>query len=377
MLRTLILALGAVLAICAPAAAQTACGAPGPQADGWQTAEPASVGLDPAALCRLASRFAAWKEANVHAVLVARHGRLVFEQYFTGSDQQWGRPPADVAFGPSVPHDLRSITKSVVSLLVGVGIDKGWVHDIDQPVFSLLPDYADLRTPEKERITLRDLLTMSAGLTWSEDLPYSDPKNSETGMDTAADPCRYVLEQPVADPAGTVWTYSGGSAALIACVLRKATGKTIDELARTALFEPLGIAHVEWARYPRTGEPVAASGLRLLPRDTLKFGQLVLDHGAWHGHQVVPAAWVDAAVSPQINGPGSVFYGFQFWLGRSLVARREVDWVAGIGYGGQRLFIVPSLDLTVLIHAGLYASPRQDWVGTAVLNRFVLPATTP
>ena len=99
--------------------------------------------------------------------------------HYTGPDQTWGRPSDNVVFGPAVPHDLRSITKSVVALLLGIGIEKGWVHDVDQPVLSLLPSYADLRTPEKDRVTLRDLLTMSAGFAWNEDLPYSDPANSE------------------------------------------------------------------------------------------------------------------------------------------------------------------------------------------------------
>ena len=373
-MRSFLLAAGFALLASGPAFAQDACGVPGDQADGWTTAAPASVGVDPGMLCKLAQRFADWKEADVHAILVARHGKLVFERYYTGLDQRWGAPDAEVAFGPQVPHDLRSITKSVVALLLGVAIEKGWAPDIDKPILALLPQYAELRTPEKDAITLRHLLTMSAGLAWDEDRPYVDPANSETHMDLAPDPCRYVLEQPVAYPAGAVWTYSGGSAALIACALRKATGKPIDELARGALFEPLGITNVEWARYPATEEPVAASGLRLLPRDTLKFGQLVLDKGAWHGQQIVPAAWIAAAIAPEINGPGSTFYGYQFWLERSLIGGREIDWAAGVGYGGQRLMIVPSLDLVVLIHAGLYASRMQQWIGTVVLNRFVLPA---
>ena len=376
-MRSLVLAFIFALMACGAVRAESACGVPNERPDGWETAAPASVGVDPEALCKLARRFADWREANIHAILAARRGKLIFEQYYPGSDQHWGASTADVAFGPSVPHDLRSITKSVVALLLGVAIDKGWVHDIDQPVLSLLPDYADLRTPEKERITLRHLLTMSSGLAWSEDLPYADPANSETRMDTSTDPCRFVLEQPVSYSPGAVWTYSGGSAALIACVLRKATGKTIDDLARANLFDPLGISDVDWARYPKTGDPVPASGLRLLPRDTLKFGQLVLDKGAWRGKQIVPASWIETAVTPQINGPGSAFYGFQFWLERSLIAGHEVDWIGGVGYGGQRLYIVPSLDLTVLVHAGLYASPMQQWIGNVVLNRFVLPAVAP
>ncbi|MDR3514489.1 MAG: serine hydrolase [Azospirillaceae bacterium] len=376
-MKSVLLATSLVCLLATAARAETPCGVPGDQPDGWATTAPASVGIDPALLCRLETRFAAWQEADIHAILVARHGKLVFERYYSGFDQRWGDPAVAVTFGPDVPHDLRSITKSVVSLLLGIGIAKGWIADVEQPVFSLLPHYADLRTPDKAAITLRDLLTMSAGLAWNEDLPYADPANSETRMDQAADPCRFVLEQPVVTTPGAVWNYSGGSAALIACALRQATGKPIDELARENLFEPLGITRVEWARYPQAGDPVAASGLRLRPRDTLKFGQLVLDKGAWQGRGVVPPAWIDAAVAPRINGPSAFFYGFQFWLGRSLVAGRAVDWIAGVGYGGQRLYIVPSLDLTVLVHAGLYTKAMQHWVGDAILNQFVLPATAP
>ncbi|NTJ67868.1 serine hydrolase [Agrobacterium rhizogenes] len=376
-IRILTLSFSVGLAFSAYAYAETNCGAPSGGAAGWEIAGPGDVGVDPNLLCSLVQHGADLKENNVHAILVARHGKLIFEQYYSGSDEKWGQQLGDVTFGPTVPHDLRSISKSVVSLVLGIGIDKGWVHDIDQPVFALLPNYADLRSPEKDRVRLRDLLTMSSGLTWNEHLPYGNPENSETRMDRAADPCRFVLEQPVQHSPGSVWNYSGGSAALIACVLHQATGKTIDQLAEENLFKPLGISNAEWAPYPKIGAPVAASGLRLLPGDTLKIGQLVLNKGMWHGQQIVPAAWIQQATTPQINGPGSYFYGFQFWLGRSLVNQRQVDWAAGFGYGGQHLVIIPSLDMVVLIHAGLYGNPAADGIGDAILNRFILPAAAP
>ncbi|HUY38166.1 MAG TPA: serine hydrolase [Candidatus Binataceae bacterium] len=310
----------------------------------------------------------------MHAVLVARHGKLVFEHYFTGADERLGRPVGQVAFGPETRHDERSMTKSVTDLIVGIAIDRGWIKSVDQSVMSFFPEYADLLTPEKNRITLRNLLTMSSGLEWHEfDTPYTSDKNSEIRMDTAPDPYRYALEQPVAAPPGEIWNYNSGSTELLGAILRKATGKPLDQLARSLLFEPLGIADVEWYKYAH-GNPSAAAGLRLRPRDLAKIGQLVLQHGAWNGKQLVSAAWIDASTTPQINGFLVFFYGYQFWLGRSLINKHEVDWAAAWGLGGQRMFIVPELDLVVVVNAGLYRSDMQAQVPLKILNQYVLKA---
>ena len=356
----------------AQTAAGPPCGVPPAMDDGWPVAAPDAVGLDPAVLCGIGRRFAAWTEADVHAVLVIRHGKLVYEHYFTGADETLGKAAGVVAFDAATRHDLRSIEKSVVALLLGVEIARGRIAGVDEPVLARFSEYADLRSPEKDRITLRHLLTMSQGLAWDEDIPYSDPANSETRMDFSPDPVRYALSPPVVAPPGAVFNYSTGSATILAALLQKTTGQPLDTLARDDLFTPLGIADVEWAHLP-SGQ-VSPYGLRMRPRDLVKLGQLVLNHGAWNGAQVVPADWIATATAPQINGPGAYFYGFQFWLGRSLVRGREIDWAAGWGYGGQRLFIVPSLDLVALVHAGLYTSPMQSWVPLVVLNRYVLTA---
>ncbi len=360
-----------------PALSAKAACAPPPPADDWAVAAPQAEGLDSQRLCALVPWLETEKQTDIHAVLVARHGQLAFEQYFSGADERWGTPLGDVAHARDQLHDARSVTKSVVALVLGIAVDQGLLklkHGLDTPILDLLPQYADLRTTKKARITLRHLLTMSAGLKWDEDIPYGDPKNSETQMDRAPDPARFVLSQPVVAPPGEVYNYSGGSAVLIQTILKRATGRGLDELTQDLLFTPLGIAKVEWLRYPATREPIAASGLRLLPRDFAKIGQLVLTHGIWAGKQIVPAPFLAQATAPQINGQGLYFYGYQFWLGRSLVGGREIDWIAAVGLGGQRIYVVPTLDLVVVINAGLYHSPLQGWVPLAVLNRFVLAA---
>jgi len=149
------------------------------------------------------------------------------------------------------------MTKSVVALVMGITIDRGWVKGVDEPMLSFFAEYPDLRTPEKDRITLRHLLTMSAGLDWHEyGVAYTDPANSENGMEKAADPYRYVLQQKVISPPGRTWNDSSGSTELLGAVLKKATGEPLDELAHRHLFEPLGISDFAWHKNAKAIMPL-------------------------------------------------------------------------------------------------------------------------
>src|SRR4029450_1937987 len=234
------------LALPAPAQDTKVCGAPVALNDGWSIASQAEVGLDPAKLCQLDAFIAEWPKANVHAVVVVRNGKLVMERYFAGEDERWGDKLGRVTYGPEVKHDLRSISKSVTSLLVGIALSEGKFPALDSSVFDAFPDYADLKTPEKARITFRDLLTMSAGLAWEETLPWNDPRNNEREMIMAADPFRYILSQPVAVPPGTVYTYSGGGTSLLGETLIRSTGRSLKDYAREKLFLPIEAPDFEW-----------------------------------------------------------------------------------------------------------------------------------
>jgi CubicO group peptidase (beta-lactamase class C family) len=350
------------------------CGAPVATEDGWSIATPEDVGFDPAALCQWSERRIATPRDNIHALLVVRQGKLVFEQYFTGDDERGGRPVGQVTYDRTRLHDLRSVSKTVTALLVGIALAQQQLASLDQPIFDFFPEYADLRIPDKARITLRHLLTMSTGLDWDETrTPYTDPNNSAIRMGRSDDPYRYVLSEPVVTPPGDKYNYSSGSTELLGAILHKATGQRLDALARAVLFEPLGIVDVEWMRNA-DGNTAASWGLRLRPRDMAKLGQLVLAHGLWQGRQIVPRDYMDEATAPQIQGAGAYFYGYQMWVGRSLVHKREIDWAAGFGLGGQRVFVIPSVDLVVVLTAGLYKSPLQGTLTSDILNDVVLPA---
>jgi len=359
-----------------PAAAQEIanCGAPQALDDGWTIARPEEVGLDGATLCGLDGLLARWPQQNVHAVAVARHGKLVMERYFTGADQRFGRAIGRVAYGPTTLHDLRSISKSVTSLLIGIAIGEGKFPGLDTPVIDALPDYAFIRTDDNARVTLRHLLTMSAGWAWDEDRPYADPQNSETAMENAADPYTYVLQRPFVAAPGKVYAYNSGGSMLLGAVLARAVGRPIDAYAREKLFAPLGIADTEWGSFGRQTEPASYGGLRLRPRDSAKIGRLLLTDGMWGDRRVVPKGWVADSTQPRLGGDGLFFYGYQWWLGRSFFQDHELQWIAGVGYGGQRLYIVPDLDLVVMVNAGHYGGPLQGIIPLAIFRDLVLAA---
>lgn len=346
-------------------------GAPAELDDGWRVARPEHQGMDGAMLRGIAARFTAGAEAHAHAVVVARHGALVYEHYFTGEDWRWTSPLGVVGFDAATRHDLRSITKSVTSLIVGAALDRGWIEDLDTPVFSYFPEHGELRSSAKDRITLAHLLTMSAGFAWDERGAWDSPNNNERLMDEARDPYRYVLEQDVATPPGRIYDYCGGAPTLLQGVIQKTSGKPLDVVAREVLLAPLAITDAEWTRFPN-GDVRGYGGLRLRPRDLAKIGQLVLDRGVWQGRQIIRPEWIAASTAPRINGDGIFFYGYLWWLGRFLVERHEIRWIAAFGNGGQRLYIVPRLDLVVAVNAGAYTAPQI--VGEIVLKRHVLPA---
>jgi CubicO group peptidase (beta-lactamase class C family) len=353
-----------------------ACGSPSAIGDGWSTANPESVGLDGARLCGIAARLAA-TDANVHAVVVVWHGKLAFEQYFAGYDEPWGMGEGRHDFDATTKHDMRSVSKSVISLLVGIAIDRELIKSVDEPVVKFFPDYAALKSPGWDNITLRHLLTMSSGIQWDENRAWKDPQNDEPHLGSEADPYRYVLSKSIAAPPDTVWTYNGGGTDLLGNIIERVTGQSLEAFAREALFAPLGISDWEWMKY-RNERIASAAGLRLRPRDAAKIGQLVLSKGAWAGRQIVSSKWIEQSVTPRFQAVGYFgglfYYGQHWWMGRTLSGDRDVKWIAAQGLGGQRIFIVPELDLVMVTTSGLYGSGRQGQAALDILANFIIPS---
>lgn len=320
---------------------------------------------------KLQAAFEAGELAGLHTVLVIQRGEVLAESYFPGEDERWGTPLGERAHGPDELHDLRSVTKPIVGLLYGIALAEGKVPPVEAPLIAQFPGYADLaEDPARSGILVGHALSMTMGTEWNEDLPYSDPRNSEIAMELAADRHRFVLDRPMADAPGARWTYNGGAVAIAAKLIADGTGMPIDAYAEEKLFAPLGIAEFEWVR-GADGVPSAASGLRLKSRDLAKIGQLILQNGVFEGKQVVPATWLERSFTPHAGTGHGLRYGYFWWLADQ---GDPPDWVAGFGNGGQRLGVSPGGGLIVVVFAGNYNQPEAWRLPVRIIEDFVIPA---
>ncbi|MGV1792191.1 serine hydrolase domain-containing protein [Rhizobium sp. A37_96] len=328
-----------------------------------------AVGFDPTLRRKLEAGIEAGLLRDLHVVLAARSQHVFLEHYAVGIDENWGTPLGEVAFDAHTLHDLRSVTKSIVGLLYGIALDRGLVPPPNAPLFEQFPEYDDLaKDAERAKITVGHALTMTLGMEWDENRPYTDPQNSEIAMENAPDRYRFVLEQPVIAEPGTRWIYSGGSVALVGAIIERGSGKRLPDFARDVLFEPLGIAQFHWtAGYD--GVASAASGLRLTAPDLLKIGMLLLRKGVWNGHRIVSEDWISQSLTPAISTEDGLSYGRLWFCGDAPAPAfaNSRPWYAGFGNGGQRLWLMPDADIAAVIYSGKYNSwdawitPNRVW----------------
>ena len=263
---------------------------------------------------------------GLESLAVWAEGELVAEAY----------PVGDVA----TRRDVRSITKSVTSLLVGLAIDDGALTSVDQTIGGVRPDLAERFGPDRVDVSVGDLLTMSAGFRWDEDRldEYLDWRQ-------AADPIgHYLTREPVDDP-GSRFDYSSPSSHLVGQLVVAATGTPLDRYAADRLFDPLGIVDPVWETLA-DGSVNGASGLDLRTRDLVAIGRLVLDRGRFDGHRVVSADWIESSTTGLVETDSNNRYGYLWW-----VESDPIDLVVASGYGGQTLAIAPEHDLVVVATA--------------------------
>ena len=338
--------------------------------DGLQTASLSDVGIDSDKIIALTNKILSGQYVNIHSLLIFRFNKLVYENYFAGADETivFGADDRKItrvaATSPlDMPrdslHDVRSISKSVTSACIGIAIAQGKIKDVNESIWNYFPEYKDLKTGLKSALTIRHLLTMTSGLDMNEIVPYDDSANTERQTNRSPDPIRFILSRQSIYSPGTKWNYSGGCTELLAAIVQKASGLEIDAFAYKYLFAPLGITHFNWVRLPSTatrkGLPAAASGLQLTGRDMVKFGLLYVNGGKWKNKQIIPANWIGESLQYHFTTDYTdTHYGYQFWGGDAHIVKTKYKAFAAMGFGGQNIVVIPSLEVVVVVTAGNY-----------------------
>jgi CubicO group peptidase (beta-lactamase class C family) len=301
----------------------------------WPTATPEEVGIDSVPLAEMFD-FVRERQIPVHSIQLVRRGRLVLDAYFYPYD---GR----------TRHDVASVTKSVISTLVGLAIERGHIRDVQQPVLGFFPGRTTAELDARKRQqTLEHLLTMQSG--WDCGVPLGTPSiNADrqlAEMRRRNDWAQFALDLPMTSKPGTRFLYCNANCHLLSAILTRVTGTNALAFARRELFEPLGIRDTAWPADPQ-GNNYGWGDLQLHPRDMARLGQLFLQRGRRAGRQIIPEAWLRSATRAHVEDTGGKDrYGYYWWVSAELPGLFEA-----VGRGGQRITVWPTKEL-VLVYTG-------------------------
>ena len=330
--------------------------------DGLAVSSPVDEGLDSARLYDLVREIQNAAPDKLRSILIARNNKLVFEAYFGA----WHRDRK---------QDLRSASKSFVSAVMGIAIDKGVVKDVDQPVLSYFPEYESIRNwdDRKAEMTIRDFLRMRTGLSCNDWVPYS--QGNEEYMYETDDWIRFVFDLPVMHDPGEQFSYCSGAPIVLSAVITKSWDEGCVAFADEYLFKPLGITDYVWEYMPARRE-YAGGKLHMRPRDALKLGLLFLNDGTWNGTQVISPEWIaestrpDGVIPTQREG---VEYGYYWWYTTWTIDGQEIEAYYAHGNGGQVMYVLEDLNMVVLFTGGAYNTNAESRC-YHIMRRTILPA---
>ena len=274
---------------------------------------------------------------RLRALIVARDGVPVVERVFRGPSL-------------NTPVNIKSASKTIITALVGAAIERGLIKDTAQPILPLLANRVPAGLdPRTQTITVEHLLTMRSGLERT-----SGGRNYGPWV-TSPNWVRYAISRPFVDAPGGNMLYSTGNTHLLSAILTNVTGKSTLEIAREWLGAPLGIQIPPWTRDPQ-GLYFGGNEMALSPRALLRFGELYRNRGISDGKRILPEAWIDASWTPSGYDPGRQRYGYGWFITQAQGHGIYYAW----GYGGQMLYIVPSLDLTIVATSDSTTTSMED-----------------
>lgn len=328
--------------------------------DGLQVSTLADQGIDPQQIAVMAEEIRNGDFDEIHSLVIIRNGYLVFEEYFEN--------------GHNIDylHRLASVTKSVISLIVGTAVQQDFIKSYNQPLYELFPDEADIfeDQPEKKKILLRHALTMTDGLRWQEGIG-GDPSSDAYTMDHSSNSMRFILSRPIKNKPGKKFFYSS-MPTIAAGAVSIASSLNFEMYADNYLFNKLGIQNYSW-EHQSDGFIRADGGLHLTNRDMAKIGLFCLNNGMWEGEQILPENWMELSTRKWIDTKQGHFYGFYWWLTpHAGIPGFLIDGNGnyfGSGYGGQKLFIIPDYNLVVASFGSDYEIDTDE---DHILPHFVL-----
>ncbi|KOP80523.1 6-aminohexanoate hydrolase [Lysinibacillus sp. FJAT-14745] len=324
----------------------------------WQTVESDNVNMDSKKLSELEQTIIS-EYSNINGIVIVRNGFLAYEKYFNGK-------------GPDDSHHVASVTKSVLSALIGIAIDKGYIKSVEQKVLDFFPEY--ILDAKKRDITLRHLLTMTVPY------PFEDWHEPLDILCQQQDWVKYTLD--IMGEKGEVgaFKYSTAGAHLLSAIITRSTGKSARAFANEHLFTPLGMKEIPdyrmdaygfddlfgknvkgWVQDPR-GNSTGGWGLTLTTRDMARFGYLYLNKGVWGNNEVLPESWI--CESTELNNNN---YGYLWWL------RQEdgLSTYSAIGDGGNIICCIPKMNMVVAITSDFMMNPRDRW---PLMKEYIIPA---
>jgi CubicO group peptidase (beta-lactamase class C family) len=326
--------------------------------DGWTIASLNDVGINQGRIEEATKEVLRNNYSGIDSFVIVRNGRLVHDVYFNN-------------FSSTTRHDLRSATKSITSMLIGIAIDQGYIGDASEPALSYLTSYTNILNwdDRKNSIQIRDFLTMSPGLACN-DSDRSSPGN-EANMYPRSNWVKFVLDLPMINDPGETWSYCTAGVVALGGVIHEATGMLADEFAESNLFGPLGISSYNW-EYTTSGQVDTGGHIRMLPRDMAKIGELMLHRGQWGAQQLLSDTWVDLSTSTHFSLDAITDYGYLWWR-RDFGAAGAYPAFLADGNGGQNIFVVPAADLVVVFtgsnyNSSLSAQPLE------IMEQYIIPA---
>lgn len=346
----LLLSICLLLAGCLPAEETAVPTAESPiqtAARDWPVSDPASQGMDPRLLEEMQDALQS-ERIPLHSMLILRNEQIVFEAYYEKN-------------APETKHVQFSVTKSVISTLIGIAIDQGKLEGVDLKVVDFFSEKVfSALDSRKAEMTVEDLLTMTSGLGWTE----ADP--SFGALYRSSDWAKWMLDLPMTAAPGETFSYCSGCSHVLSVILQEATGENPRDFAEQYLFQPLGITDFEWET-DADGTPIGGWGLYLTPRDMARLGALYLNEGKWGDAQILSPGWVKAATTEHVETGGRLGYGYQWWI------YDKHNAYTALGREGQTIFVSPELDLIVVTTAQMRGGHEQIF---SLIDEYILPSVT-